>query len=65
MANETSFTANIKGVQSLIESGTNKSQSFENIENEGVVGEKLDVLDLEFGSVLEAFSSMFETELLF
>lgn len=40
------FTENIGAVSDLIESGTNKSQNGGSIELEGVVSDKLDVLDL-------------------
>lgn len=40
------FTENILGVTSLVESGTNKVSSSANVNPEGVVGDKVDVLDL-------------------
>jgi hypothetical protein len=46
MADETSFTANISGVQDLVENDVNKVGASAGLSNEGVAGEKKDVLDL-------------------
>jgi hypothetical protein len=46
MKNEDTFSANIKGVTDLVESGINKVASGTNDEMEGATGELLDVLDL-------------------
>lgn len=43
---ETSFTANVRGVSDLVESGVNKITSSGNYNPEGVEGEKIDVLSL-------------------
>lgn len=43
---ETSFTANIKGVTDLVESEINKISSSGDFSPEGITGEKVDVLDL-------------------
>ncbi len=43
---ETSFTANIRGVSDLVESDTNKVTATGQVEMEGVTGEKFEILDL-------------------
>ncbi len=44
---ETSFSANIKGVQDLIQSGINKIRGFSNTQVEGKTGESLGALELD------------------